>query len=257
MKTLKLLPVLLLILLAVQIALAQGSNTGQVVAEGEKRLTENKAAQKTIDTLHEQTHDLVEEYQTLLKVVDGLKIYNQIMAKQLQNQDQEIEILRESIANAAVIQRQILPLLTRMLDSLDDFVELDVPFLFQERQTRINNLRRLILQSDLSNAEKARRVFEAFQIENDFGNTIESYKGKLNLDNKTFDVDYLRVGRVAFMYRTVGSEEYGYWNQDTRTWHPINSSHYKRNIDKGIKMATGEMAPELLTVPIANVGGNG
>lgn len=230
--------------------------TDKIIQTGESRLQENQKAQVAVDAVYDQTRTLLEDYQTLLKVVDGLKTYNKILAKQLDNQNQEIATLEESIANAAVIERQILPLLDRMLDALDEYVDADVPFLYKERKARVNNLRNLMFISELSNAEKTRRIFEAFQIENDFGNTIESYKGTLNIGDSSFDVDYLRVGRVSYMYRTVGADQYGYWDKESRAWKEIKESLYKRNVDKGIKMARQEMAPELLTIPVINNKGN-
>lgn len=229
-----------------------GDTSDKVISEGQKRLKQNQGAQESINEIHEKTVDIVEEYQALLKVVDGLKVYNSILAKQLANQEAEMQVLDHSIANAAVIERQILPLLTRMLDGLEEFVLLDVPFLQKERLERVVNLRKLIIRSDLTNAEKTRRVFEAFQIENDFGNTIETYKGKLKLDSGTFDVDFLRMGRISYTYRTVGGDSYGYWDNHKKSWRPLSESKYQRNIDKGIKMARQEMAPELITIPVVN-----
>lgn len=231
-------------------------STDKIIESGKIRLDGNQKSQVEIDDIYLKTRNLLEDYHSLLKVVDGLKTYNKILAKQLDNQDQEIATLEESIANAAVIERQILPLLDRMLDALKAYIQADVPFLYDERIARLENLGRLMFMSELSNAEKTRRVFEAFQIENDFGNTIESYKGTLELGDSAFDVDYLRVGRVAFMYRTVGSDRYGYWDKDSQAWKEMRESLYKRNIDKGIKMARQEMAPELLTIPIVSKRGN-
>lgn len=242
------------LLLLPSLATSQDSSQ-KIIKEGEVRLQENQKAQERVDALHEQTQDILEEYQTLLKVVEGLEVYNKILARQLSDQEEEMLTLNESIANAAVIERQILPLLTRMLAALDNFIQVDVPFLIDERKKRVSNLRRLVEQAGLTNAEKTRRVFEAYQIENDYGTTIETYKGKLNLAAGTFDVDYLRIGRIAFMYRSVGAENYGHWNMQTKQWEAISSSLYKRNIDKGIKMASQEMAPELLTVPVFTSGG--
>lgn len=246
------LPAALIMTVMAALAMAQDA-TQSIINEGTLRLQENQAAQETVDRIHGETRSIVEEYESLLKLVDGLEVYNQILAKQVAGQDRELATLQETIANAAVIQRQILPLLTRMLNGLEDFIRLDTPFLLSERTDRVENLRRLILRPDLSNAEKTRRVFEAFQIESDYGDTIESYKSKLDIDDKTFDVDFLRVGRIALMYRTVGSENYGYWDKDSQSWNPVSSGNYRRNIDKGIKMSRQEMAPELLTIPIANI----
>lgn len=234
------------------ISLAQDA-TQPIVTEGERRLQENQAAQQTVDTIHGDTRNIVDEYENLLKLVDSLKVYNRILEQQLAGQERELATLQDTIANAAIIQRQVLPLLTRMLDGLEDFIRLDTPFLHAERTDRVENLRRLILRPDLSNAEKTRRVFEAFQIEAEYGDTIESYKGTLDIADKTFDVDFLRVGRIALMYRSVGSENYGYWDKNQQAWDPVSSSNYKRNIDKGLKMARQEMAPELLTIPVANI----
>lgn len=243
----------LLWLLAAPVALAQ-TQPDAVIDEGRDRLEDNQRAQQQVDQVHSETRSLVDRYQSLLKVVDDLTVYNQLLARQIANQETEIASLEGSIANAAVIERQILPLLSRMLDSLDRYIAADVPFLREEREQRVASLRRLIENPGLTNAEKTRRVFEAFQIENDFGNTLEAYRGQLDLEERTFDVDFLRVGKVSLTYRTVGGDDYGYWDNRDRRWREITASHYKRNIDKGIRMARQEMAPELLTLPIANEG---
>ncbi len=233
------------------IALAETAPEDLVKA-GAERLKDNQNSQVTIDELHDDKKTLEEEFHALLKVVDGLKVYNGLLDKQLRGQNEVMAALDGSIANAAVIERQILPLLTRMLDGLQSFVALDLPFLMEERVQRIDALRELIARSDLTNAEKTRRVFEAYQIENEYGSTIETYKGKLHKSNLTFDVDYLRVGRVSYAYRTVGSNDYGYWDGDNSQWVDIKDSNLERGIDKGIKMAKGELAPELLTIPLAS-----
>lgn len=242
------------LLLALSAAVFAQSPTDAIIDAGQNRLQNNQQAQQNVDQVHSETRSLADQYQSLLRVVEDLKVYNNILARQIGNQEAEMASLDYSIANAAVIERQILPLLTRMLDSIEQFVSVDVPFLVSEREQRIAALQRLIENASLSNAEKTRRVFEAFQIENDYGNTIEAYRGQLDIEGRTFDVDFLRVGRVALTYRAVGADEYGYWHNQRKQWLPISASHYKRNIDKGIRMARQEMAPELITVPMVNTG---
>ncbi len=251
---LKRLRIITLISVLVFTSHSYGEQTAEIIQQGEVRLNQNQGAQNEIDQVNQKTKDLADEYYSTLKVVDGLKVYNRLLAKQLDNQDQEVEKIRTSITNAAIIERQILPLLVRMVAGLKDFVSLDMPFLLDERFKRIQTLESVITLSDVTSAEKARRVFEAFQIETEYGNTIEAYKGKLNLDGKTYDVDFLRVGRIAFMYRTVGSEDYGYWDSSLNAWQVVDTSQFKLNFDKGVKVAKQELAPELFTLPIRNVG---
>lgn len=227
--------------------------TAPILNEEQARISANQKAQVQVDQVHKKTEALVTDYQNKLKIVDGLKVYNALLAKQLENQQSNIETIQATIANATVIERQIVPLLIRMLDGLEEFIRLDVPFAIDERDQRVAKLRGLMERADLTVAEKCRRVFEAFQIENDYGRTLEAYKGKLNLDNKSFDVDYLRIGRVALLYRSAGNDRFGYWDHDSRQWVEVTESQFRRNVDKGLKVGRQEMAPELITVPVSPV----
>ncbi len=224
--------------------------TAPLLKEEQARIGSNQQAQKRVDQVHKKTGEMLSDFQNKLKVVDGLKVYNALLARQLENQQVSIETLKTTISNATVIERQIVPLLIRMLDGLETFIALDIPFVLAEREQRVVKLKALMERADLTVAEKTRRVFEAYQIENDFGRTVEAYKGKLNLDDKSFDVDFLRIGRIALMYRSAGNDRFGYWDNSKRQWTETTESNYRRNIDKGLKIARQETAPELFAVPV-------
>ena len=237
--------------LASAMGVAQAQDpTAPVLKEEAGRIADNQKSQQQVNKVHQKTTDLVTEYQTKLKIVDGLKVYNTLLQRQLDAQDRQVNTLKSSIANATVIKRQMVPLMMRMLDGLEEFIDLDVPFLLAEREERVANLRALMERADLTVAEKSRRVFEAYQIENDYGRTLEAYKGKLNLEDRSYDVDYLRIGRIALLYRSVGNDRFGHWDVADKRWVETNQSQFKRNVDKGLKVARQEMAPELFTVPV-------
>ncbi len=233
---------------------AAQSSSEDVIDAGRERLNENQQAQAEIDQLHEETRSLTERYQQMLTVVDDLAVYNAILARQIRRQEEEMATLERSIVNAAVIERQVLPLLTRMLEDLEDLIATDMPFLLDERERRVEHLWELIDAPGVSNAEKTRRVFQAFQIEQDYGNTIETYRGRIEHDGRTFSVDFLRIGRVSLTYRTPGGDAYGYWNSDLQEWVSITSAQRQRQIEMGVRMARQEMAPELITLPVINAG---
>lgn len=218
--------------------------------EGIERIDQGQNAQQKIDALAKDTRSKIDEYQSHLKLVEGLKRYNAMLGNQLDNQQEEIATLNKSIGEVALVERQILPLMSRMIDALETFVGLDIPFLIDERKKRVSKLRELLSRSDVTVAEKTRRVLEAYQIENDYGRTIEGYKAKLELSGASFDADFLRVGRVALMYRTVGNEEVGYWDAHSKRWQALESVPYRRYIEQGLKVARQEIAPKLITVPI-------
>ena len=162
-----------------------------------------------------------------------------------------MQALSESISNVALIERQIIPLMTRMVDALDEFVKLDTPFLMKERVGRIERLREAMERSDVSAAEKFRVVIEADQIENDYGRTIEAYKGSTEINGNQLEVDFLRIGRVALLYQTVGGAHTGAWDATTGAFATLPPATYKSQVSDGLKIARKQVAPDLLIVPVA------
>ncbi|NMV23170.1 DUF3450 family protein, partial [Vibrio parahaemolyticus] len=69
---------------------------------------------------------------------------------------------------------EVVPLTLKMIDALDEFVTLDLPFQKKERNKRVQELRRLMDRADVTTSEKFRKVMEAYQIEEGFSRSIES-----------------------------------------------------------------------------------
>jgi hypothetical protein len=148
-----------------------------------------------------------------------------------------------------LVSREVTPLMLRMIDALATFVELDVPFLESERAERLLELRKLMHRADVSEAEKYRRLMEAYQIENEYGRTIEAYRSTLDQDDKTLTVDFLRVGRIALVYQTLDESEAGVWNQEQRRWDPLDGS-FRTAIRNGLRIARKQSAPDLILLPL-------
>ncbi len=209
-----------------------------------------RRSQATIDKVVDETQALARQFSAVSKEIEGLDVYNALLEKQIASQDQDMADLEYSINQVSVIERQIMPLMIQMIEGLDQFVELDVPFLLEERRKRVAFLKTMLERSDVSVAEKFRRVLEAFEIENDYGRTIEAYKGSLEVGGTTREVDFLRIGRVALLYQTADAEVYGRWDQASRQWAPL-SAEYRSQIRTGLRIAQKQIAPDLLMLPIA------
>ena len=230
---------------------AFATSINEVMQEGENRADAGEAAQKKVDSVADQTEKIINDYRSVTKVVDGLRVYNALLQTQLNNQEAEMQALSDSIGNVALIERQIIPLMTRMVDALEEFVKLDTPFLFKERTERVGRLREMMERSDEAAAEKFRRVIEGYQIENDYGRTIEAYKGSTQVNGNELEVDFLRIGRVALMYQTVGGATTGAWDTTTGAFVELSAATYQKQVSDGLKIARKQVAPDLLIVPVA------
>lgn len=222
----------------------------EVTQAGEDRADAGAAEQKQIEAVADETLEVVSEFKSVSKVVDGLRVYNSLLQRQVDNQLAEMDALATSIDNVSLIERQIVPLMTRMIDGLEAFIALDTPFLLDERTERIERLREMMDRSDVSAAEKFRQVIEGFQIENDYGRTIEAYKGSVEIDGNQQEVDFLRIGRVSLTYQSVGGQHTGGWDQGSRSWVALPDATYRNQVAAGLKVARKQVAPDLITVPV-------
>ena len=222
----------------------------QVITAAHNRLQNNQQAQQSINGVHASSQSMAQEYESELQLLESLDIYNAMLQKQLDKQSQQMAQIRHSISHASLMERQVMPLLMRMLHALEELVALDVPFLREERQHRVAELQNLMPRPDLSLAEKTRRVFEAYQIEMDYGTTIETYKGQLKRDNRDVAAEFLRIGRISLLYRDLNGERMGYWDKNKNRWQTLQASQYQRHLNKGIRIAKEEIAPELITIPL-------
>ncbi|HEX2140530.1 MAG TPA: DUF3450 domain-containing protein [Woeseiaceae bacterium] len=183
------------------------------------------------------------EYAEVMAEVDRYNQFNRHMQQLLQSQQDEIESLTRQIGTLDATAQQVQPLVQKMFSALEEFVANDLPFLPEERRKRIDTLR-LLMEEEGAMAEKFRRLLEAYQIEMEYGRTMQAYPGQI--DGR--DVHFIHLGRVSLMYRTTDGEETGYWDRNTRSW--VVDSDYARAVEEAIRMAEEALAPDLVTVPV-------
>ncbi|NOQ35608.1 MAG: DUF3450 family protein [Methylococcaceae bacterium] len=216
-----------------------------------EQATQQAAAesQQKIDTLNQQTGTLLEQYRFATRQAENLQVENKHYQKVLKHQQLEKASLEQQLKDIAVTQSEIMPLILRMQTNLEEFVEMDLPFLPKERQQRLTKLKSMMLRADVTKAEKFRRIIEAYQIENEYGNTIEAYKDEIDLNGTKSPVDFLRLGRVALYYQRLDGSESGFWNKAEKRWQTLPDS-YRNSIRNGLRIARKETAPDLLVLPI-------
>jgi hypothetical protein len=193
---------------------------------------------------------LLEQYEDVLNATAGLEVYNQLLERQIQTQQVELEELRAAINEVPDLERQIPPLLIRMVEGLEEFIALDLPFLPEERAERLADLQSAIERADVSDAEKFRRVLEAWEVENEYGRTPSSYVGELQIDGNPREVDFLRIGRVALLYQTTDDAGLtGAWDPRSNSRVPLGSQH-RNSVRQALRMTRNQIAPELVLVPV-------
>jgi hypothetical protein len=234
--------------LAAGIASAEDIETA--ITEERQGNEKSVQSQERINSVDDQTDTMAGEYRAIIDQIESLRVYNAQLEKLVTSQEAELASLDFQIANVTVIGREVTPLMLRMVEGLDQFIQLDVPMLSKERSDRVAGLRELMDRADVEDSEKYRRIMEAYQIENEYGRTIEVYQDTLDIDGQERTLDFLRVGRISLLYQTLDGEEVGAWDQKSREWVKLGSE-YRDSIRKGVRIARKQLAPDLIRVPVS------
>jgi hypothetical protein len=217
--------------------------------ESQATANEGKASQQRIDTLDDQTAALLNEYRANLKQLEAARRYNASLLRNVDAQARQIARLKTDIENVAGLQRAVTPLMEDMLSRLSDVVEADVPFDLDNRRERVARLNRVMGDPSVSVAQRYRLIVEAYQIEMEQGRTIGNYPGSIDDDGTLRSGEFLRIGRVALIFKTLDDSVLKIWDQGQRAWVDLNRS-YLPDVRTGFRMAKGQMAPSLLALPV-------
>jgi len=189
------------------------------------------------------------EYETLLRDIRGLEAYNALRQRQIRAQEDDLDDVSNSIVRVPGLERQLPPLLIEMTNGLREFVELDLPFLEEERSNRIANLYLIIENPDVPDSQKLRRVLEAWAIEVEYGNAFHTESGEEIIDGMPRAVDYVILGRVGLLYQTPDDDAItAAWDHGSGSWITLDAAH-RNPVRQAIRMARSQIAPDLLLLP--------
>lgn len=228
--------------------MAHSQTVDSVMQQSVQNTAELRAAQERINGIAEQTSELLQQYQVVVKQIEGLKVYNAQQELQIADQERTLANLDRSIANAASMERDIAPLMVSMIDALEQFVGLDMPFHLEERNNRVERLRNNLGRSNLSSAEKFRQVLEAYSIEMEYGNAIEAYTETVPVDGVEQDVNILRIGRIALMYQTKDLSQSAVWQDGS--WQTLDED-WNADIAEGLKIARQQSPINIMSIPVS------
>lgn len=211
--------------------------------------SEGARSQQTVEKLDEETQSLLDQYRSALSTLENLKDYNAQMERQVGTQKQEIARREAELGQIEETRRHIVPFMLRMFKVYEQLVGLDIPFLPEERQRRVRQLTEMMDRSDVTLAEKYRRLLEAYRVEAEYGHTIEAYQGKLENGGAVRTVRFLRLGRVGLYYLSLDGSEAASWHPREKRWIVLHNG-YCEPIKQAILIAERQLPPDLVKLPL-------
>lgn len=234
----------------------------QAVATQADSVEEAAASQARVDESREQTRELLATFRNRSRELESLTRYNDHVERMLASQEQRIADTEDDLAAAALTERELIPLLERMVESLRRFVVLDLPFERAEREAQLEALAAVIDDPEVTSAEKLRRILAAYRRELDYGRNLAAYRiplpasssaGKLPSTADAPTVDLLRVGRVALFYQSLDGRRLGIWDPAQGEWKAL-PARWRQPLAKALRVARKQSAPDILTLPFPAAG---
>lgn len=220
-------------------ALSESAGHSQVAQE----------SQRKIERLDDSSQQMLDGYRTALLQARNLEGYNAQLRELVAAQQAELDSYGQQLADLEQTEASVAPRMQQMVEVLDSFIAADLPFLPHERSDRLESLKELLPRADVSLAEKYRRILEAYQIESDYGYTLEAWRDRIERDGKPLNLDFLRVGRVMLYYQTPDGQETGWWNPQSREWQVLDGSA-RRPVSKALAVARQQKSPDWLQLPV-------
>lgn len=225
----------------------QAQSLGATV-QAESRINQDAgASQQWVTGLANQTQELLSQFRSVVREIESLKIYDDNLARVVTDQGNEIRSINRQLSGLEATNRGVIPLMLEMIDALGRIVEADIPFRIHERRARVERLRDMMDQAEVTASEKYRRVMEAYQGELEFGRTTEAYSDTLPTTGQT--VDFLRVGRTLLVYQTSDNRVTGWFNPTSRQFEEL-ADRYRLEVKDGLAIARNEKAPNLVILPV-------
>ncbi len=157
--------------------------------------------------------------------------------------------LEESRRLEASLEDTLLVILRR----LDETIERDLPFLLDERTTRLSSVRRELGDPAASPADKLRRVLEALLIETSYGGALEVYQDRIEVDGEALTCDLLYVGRLGLYWLTPDESRGGTWNPATSCYEALEGRDLTA-VRRAVQMATRRRAVGVQSLPLGRLG---
>jgi hypothetical protein len=206
-------------------------------------------SQQKINGLFEQSQELLVEYRNVLDQTENLKIYNDYLAGLVADQQRVIDSFQRQIDSIEETKQNIVPLMRKMIASLEQFIQLDVPINLQERLDRVENLKDLMGNSSVTVSEQFRKVLEAYSIENEYGRLIQSNPGTIDAGGTQVSVDFFNLGRTSLVALSLDQTSAWAWNNDSRSWDKLGDEYLDSTI-QAVRMAQGLVPEDLIKLPI-------
>ena len=207
------------------------------------------ASQQRVERLDDEADTAIREYRAVLQQKDNIQLFVAQQDIFLQSQKSEIASLKRQLGTVEQIKQGMSPMMLKMAIAIEDEIRNDLPFNIDERLARVDRVKAVLANPDVSPAEQYRQVLNAFKIEVSYGQGIDSYEGT-HPTRPGNVVNFLRFGRTSLVYMTKDETEVARYNTESKSWEILSGAD-ALEMRQAIRVSRGEAAPAIVYAPVS------
>ncbi len=211
--------------------------------------TQAAASQQRVDQLDDATREALQEYRAALLQAEQLRLYERQLAAQRDTVQARLAEVDAALARLEESRGAMVPLLVRMADALEAFVEADQPFDLDARRARVAGLRNLLADPEAGLSEQYRGAYAAWQAEAAAGRTLAAERVNLPGSRSGQLVDLVRVGRLGLYALALDGSSAWVWRPQARDFVELPRGTVPA-LKQALRVAQEQAAPSLLTLPL-------
>lgn len=209
-----------------------------------------RESQQRIDKLDAETLVLRDKRRAAEWHALQLAAYAEQLEQEALAAEQQRAGLQAELARVAATGTDLLPLAQKMLAELEAHLARDLPFLQEVRQRRIAEARALLADPQRGQAEKFRRVLEAWRSEADYGYTIGAEDATTDCSGQPGSATLVRIGRVGLYCIAADARAGARWDAAARRWAPLEDDDDVAEVARAAAMAREKEPAGLLVLPV-------
>ncbi|GAL24802.1 TonB system biopolymer transport component [Vibrio variabilis] len=123
-------------------------------------ITQSAQSQARINKSSDKAFELKSDIAMLEQEVANLEVYERHLKAVVGNQEEEMASINVQLEQISDTRQGVVPLMYKMLEGLEQHISSDKPIRLDVRLARLEELKALMPQADVSDAEKYRRILE-------------------------------------------------------------------------------------------------
>lgn len=232
--------------------LPRAQDAKQLTDTVSKTVDTHQKTQKEQEAWAEEKSDLAGRYRAAKATVEWLENKKALEEKEMVALDAGIAELERRMVESTRLNDSLEDSLHAVMGHLESWVGRDIPFLLEERKTRLASVRETLTKPDVTGAEKLRRVLEALQVEANYGNGVDVSQEKIHVGDEDVFADVIRIGRVSVFWRSPDGKRAGEYDRATQSWVNLDSK-YVPAINEMREMVLRLRSTKVVSLPLGRI----